>query len=105
MATLAEIRAQYPEYNDLTDQQLADGIYKKHYSDMPRDQFDAKIGLVQPGKGDRLPFAPGVTPHDIPPAPPDQGALTASTNEMGQVLSFGLMDEAVAGAQAGVVDR
>lgn len=46
MATLGEIRQQHPEYNDLSDQQLADGLYKKFYSDMPREQFDAKVGLV-----------------------------------------------------------
>ncbi len=46
MATLAEIRAKYPEYNDLSDQQLADGMYKKFYSDMPRADFDMKIGLA-----------------------------------------------------------
>ena len=45
MANLQEIRAQYPQYNDLNDQQLADAFYKKYYSDMPRDQFDTKIGL------------------------------------------------------------
>lgn len=48
MATLQEIRAQHPEYNDLSDQQLADGVYKKFYSDMPRDQFDAKLGFKAP---------------------------------------------------------
>lgn len=45
MATLAEIRAQYPQYNDLSDEALADGLYRKSYSDMPREQFNAKIGL------------------------------------------------------------
>lgn len=35
-------------------------------------------------------------------APPDEGALRASTNAIGQDLSFGLMDEAVAGAAAAV---
>lgn len=47
MATLAEIRAQHPEYADMSDQQLADGLYKKFYSDMPRAQFDAKVGLAK----------------------------------------------------------
>ncbi|MEN5106653.1 hypothetical protein [Brucella anthropi] len=46
MATLAEIRQQYPQYGDLSDEQLADGLYKKHYSDMPRDVFNQKIGLT-----------------------------------------------------------
>jgi hypothetical protein len=37
---LAEFRQQYPQYNDLSDDQLADAIYKKFYSDMPREQFN-----------------------------------------------------------------
>ena len=45
MPTMQEIRQQYPQYGDLTDQQVADGLYNKHYADMPRAQFDAKIGL------------------------------------------------------------
>jgi hypothetical protein len=44
MATLAEIRQQYPQYGDLSDTQLADALYKTHYSDMPRDKFDTSIG-------------------------------------------------------------
>lgn len=48
MATLAEIRKQYPQYEDLTDQQIADGLYSKFYSDMDRGDFDRKIGL-RPG--------------------------------------------------------
>jgi hypothetical protein len=99
MATLTEIRAQHPEYGDLSDQQLADGLYKKFYADMPRDQFDAKIGLVSAGKGDRLPFAPGVTPHAMPvdtvqqgptPEPPSVGGdIAAST---GSRLVSGVLD-------------
>jgi hypothetical protein len=45
MADLAEIRQKHPEYSDLSDQALADGLYRKFYSDMPREQFDAKVGL------------------------------------------------------------
>jgi hypothetical protein len=48
MATLAEIRQQFPQYSDLSDQQLADGLYQKHYSDMPREEFNSKIGLSAP---------------------------------------------------------
>lgn len=49
MPTLAEIRQKYPAYADLSDQQIADGLYSRHYSDMPRDQFDAKIGFRPTG--------------------------------------------------------
>lgn len=45
MATLAEIRAQYPQYDDLSDAKLADGLYQKFYSDIPREEFNSKIGL------------------------------------------------------------
>jgi hypothetical protein len=40
---LAEFRQQYPQYSDLSDDQLADAIYKKFYSDMPREQFNKKV--------------------------------------------------------------
>lgn len=45
MATLAEIRQQYPQYEDMTDRQLADALHKKFYSDMPRQEFDQKVGI------------------------------------------------------------
>lgn len=48
MASISDIRQQYPQYNDMSDQQLADAMYKAHYSDMPRDQFNAKIGFSSP---------------------------------------------------------
>jgi hypothetical protein len=50
MASIAEIRQQYPQYSDLSDQQLADALHKKFYSDMPRADFDAKIGLAKAPK-------------------------------------------------------
>jgi hypothetical protein len=46
MASIAEIRAKYPQYNDMSDQQMADALHTKFYSDMPRQEFDAKIGLT-----------------------------------------------------------
>jgi hypothetical protein len=54
MATIAEIRQKYPQYRDLSDGQLADALHRKFYADMPREQFDAKIGLQpqeQPSTG------------------------------------------------------
>lgn len=46
MATLAEIRQQYPDYADMSDGALADALHYKFYSDMPREEFNAKIGLA-----------------------------------------------------------
>jgi hypothetical protein len=47
MPTLAEIRQQYPEYNDLSDAKLADSFYTKYYTDMPREDFYKKIGYSE----------------------------------------------------------
>jgi hypothetical protein len=41
---LADFRKQYAEYNDMSDQQIADALYKKYYSDMPRADFDKLVG-------------------------------------------------------------
>lgn len=46
--TLDEIRQKYPQYGDLSDQQLADALYQKSYSDMDRADFDRRIGLNAP---------------------------------------------------------
>jgi hypothetical protein len=45
MATIAEVRAQYPQYADIPDAALADALHKKFYADLPKADFDVKIGL------------------------------------------------------------
>jgi hypothetical protein len=50
MPTLAQIREQYPQYNDLSDEQLAQGLHQKFYADMPASTFYQKIGY-QPSLG------------------------------------------------------
>lgn len=42
---IQEVRAQYPQYSDLTNEQLARGMHAKFYADMPFEQFADKIGL------------------------------------------------------------
>ena len=44
---ISEIRKKYPQYSDLSDQQVADGLHKKFYSDIPINEFYGKIGLTQ----------------------------------------------------------
>lgn len=48
MAGLADFRKTHPEYNDMRDRELADALHTKFYSDMPKAQFDQKMGLVTP---------------------------------------------------------
>ena len=45
--TLEEIRAKYPQYNHLPDQEIADRLYGKYYSEkMPVEEFYSKIGFI-----------------------------------------------------------
>lgn len=46
MPTIAEIRQQYPQYQDMSDADLAGALHKKFYADMPVAEFNAKIGLT-----------------------------------------------------------
>ena len=71
MATLAEIRAQYPQYSDMPDAALADALYKKFYSDMPRADFEVKLGL-----------------KTAPPAQPS-GGIPGPRQEAGPLAQFG----------------
>ena len=48
MPTIAEVRKQFPQYQDLDDKALADALHQKFYSDMPREEFDKKVGVVAP---------------------------------------------------------
>lgn len=51
MAGLAEFRAQHPQYDDLSDNDLADKLHAKFYSDMPKADYYARMGLQAPTEG------------------------------------------------------
>jgi ribosomal protein S13 len=42
---LRSFRQQHPEYDDMSDRELADSLHSRFYSDMPRAQFNRQIGL------------------------------------------------------------
>lgn len=48
--TIQDVRAKYPQYSDMSDDQLAGALHQKFYSDMPEDQFRQKIGMKPAGK-------------------------------------------------------
>lgn len=52
MPTLTEIRKKYPEYDRVSDDVLAEALYKKHYSDRPREVFNKAIGYTPQQKPD-----------------------------------------------------
>lgn len=53
MTTLNDIRAQYPQYKDVPDADLADAFYKKFYADkMSQDEFNTSIGYNATPEGE-----------------------------------------------------
>lgn len=42
---IREIRQAYPQYNNLSDKQLADALHDKYYASMPVDEFYRRVGL------------------------------------------------------------
>jgi hypothetical protein len=67
MASISEIRARYPQYDDMSDEDLARALHGKYYSDMPYEDFTAKIGL---GQG---PTDAGAQPQGFQVAPYEKG--------------------------------
>jgi hypothetical protein len=64
MATLAEFRAQYPQYDDVPDVKLADSLHEKFYAKMPKMEFYKTIGL---GAATAIPGAENVVTGVKPP--------------------------------------
>src|SRR3990167_957723 len=49
---IQEIRAKYPQYGDLSDDQLGKALHAKFYADMPFDDFAQKVGLSVKAKAE-----------------------------------------------------
>jgi hypothetical protein len=64
MATLAEFRAQYPQYDEVPDIKLADSLHEKFYAKMPKMDFYKTIGL---GSAAAIPGAENVVTNVKPP--------------------------------------
>ncbi len=50
---MSEIRAKYPEYSDLPDEQLVIGLHRKFYSDMPFREFHKNVTYDVPNPKDK----------------------------------------------------
>src|SRR5687768_14833923 len=86
MATLAEIRQKYPQYSDMSDGALADALHKKFYSDMPRGDFDAKIGVQSTTFADRFAGDGGAGA----PKPPQESMFSDVMKSVGSGLASGV---------------
>lgn len=94
MATLAEIRQQYPQYADMSDADLANAMHRKFYSDMPREEFDKRMGI---GKTETDPYriAARKEVDDLKAKGVDTGA--GIVRQAMQGATFNLADEVMAG--------
>jgi hypothetical protein len=94
MPTIADVRKKYPQYDDLSDEQLADGFHKKFYRDIPREDFLAKLGVITPAR---------VGPEEVNelPEPPTSKASDAVARGIEQGASLGFSDEIGAAKEAG----
>lgn len=75
-------REKYPQYNDLSDSEVADNLHKRHYSDMDKDSFYKKFGVQTTTAGETAVDAligagSGITRAvtDIPSLPADAASL------------------------------
>ena len=71
---IKEIRQQYPQYNDLSDEQLARGLHQKFYADMPFEDFAGRIGF--------LPATP------VPEAPEPRQPPFSNSNDPGRLARY-----------------
>lgn len=46
--SINEVRQKFPEYNDLSDVELLQGIHSKFYSDIPFEEFSSNIKITTP---------------------------------------------------------
>jgi len=90
MATLAEFRTKYPQYNDMPDVELADSLHQKFYSDIPRPQFFQQLDIV----GSQLPGSEKTI--TLPKAQPSIMDRLGAVLEVPATMATGLVSSAVA---------
>jgi hypothetical protein len=61
MSTIADFRRQYPQYDDMSDVELADAIHRKFYSDLPKADVFKRLEVKAP-----TPAAPPTAPTPAP---------------------------------------
>lgn len=52
MNGLATFREKYPQYKDLTDEEVVDSMYNKYYSNLDLDEYHRRMGFNQPSSVD-----------------------------------------------------
>lgn len=94
MPTIADIRQKYPQYQDMSDADLASAIHKKFYSDMPESDFNAKIGMP----------APAASPAAAPVQPEQDTFQRSTILPLGKDTKTGETSPAIPGILKGMYD-
>lgn len=95
MEGIKSIREKFPQYDDMSDGQLAFAVYRKFYSDMPIIGFAKQVGLDKNQSLDMLKEANGLR---FKQQEPSVGGGAVGTLRSGfQGLTLGAGDEIVAG--------
>lgn len=90
---ITEFRQKYPQYNDMSDMDVAQKFHAKYYSDIPFNEFAGKFGISEVDSF-RSPTA--TTPHPATVGPPDD-----KQSFLRQVLSGFVEQLPAIGAQVG----
>jgi len=77
---IQELRKKYPQYDDLSDQDLAAGFHKKFYSDLPFEDFAGRIGLSATPTTPTAP-APQVEKAPVAPTTPEEVAVPPTASD------------------------
>jgi hypothetical protein len=108
MATIADIRKQFPQYADVSDNDLAQAFHQRYYKDIPFDQFATEIGLVAPKVSDLVPKAKSISEiaQRYGDATPSQLGMNVPDTELGrtvqrtaQGIAKGVINPAIAAMQ------
>ena len=103
MSKLDQVRQQYPEYKDWSDERLAYGLYKKFYSDKPLIGYAKEIGLDKKQALSFLKYAAdqgGQVGFEAGTQPTVGGTGMGALRSGFQGLTFGAGEEIVAGGTA-----
>jgi hypothetical protein len=106
MASMTEVRKQYPQYNDLSDGELMFGLYKNFYSDMPVMGFtktlmsDFGLNMDEVKKFNDLAKQSGAQIGFAQPEPSVGGKLAGAARGLLQGITLGGGEEVVAAGTA-----
>jgi len=102
---LQEIRQKYPDYNDMSDADFAQGFHKKFYSDMSFEDFSSKVGysVKQDPKSlvDKIPGI-GSIGNQTPAPEPSLMDKAIGAGEAGISTITGLVGGGLSGAVGGL---